>query len=94
MIPIKEIKATGEYSPDGKGIHYNKCNQSSSFKDFYVLLFVLGWKSLSSNESVFGNIKQSHSQYVPLVTLDKNGRETGKEWERTLNGLPTWKSTM
>lgn len=44
MIPIKKRKATGEYSLDGKGIHYNKCDQSSSFKDFYVLLFVFGLK--------------------------------------------------
>lgn len=42
MIPIKEIKGTGEYSPDGKGMHYNKCNQSSRFKDFHVLLSVFG----------------------------------------------------
>lgn len=30
MIPIKEIKTTGEYSPGGKGILYNNGNQSSS----------------------------------------------------------------
>lgn len=36
MIPIKEVKITGEYSPDRKGINYNNGNQSSSFKDFCV----------------------------------------------------------
>lgn len=61
-------------------------------KIFMFYFLCLGWESLSSHESIFRNIKQSHSQYVPLVTWEKNGRETGKEWERKLNGLPHLKA--